>query len=189
MKKSGLAVLVALLSYTLVDIMIWQRIFESNRLINFAYLYHPGWYVMLGGEIVLGAVLLLPNWRATLFYVGALASLAMCGLEDVLYYWLDRRPIPYYLPWLEVNPWIFPKPVTSHSLLLSVSIWVGLTVLAFWYLHRRESALPRQPHPLPEMLRADLHAVKTNAQAVLRESAPRRQEQLPVTIETLDQET
>jgi hypothetical protein len=140
MKRSGLAVVIALFSYTLADIMIWQRIFEAHNLAKFSYLYHPGWFIMLGGELALGALLLLPNWRAALFYIGGLLSAATCGLEDVLYYWFDGRPIPYRLPWLEANPWILFKPVTATNLLLSVSIWVVLGSMLFVFCQRHESA-------------------------------------------------
>jgi hypothetical protein len=119
--------------------MLWQRIFEANRLNNFAYLYHPGWLVMLAGELALGVLLMIPNWRAVLFYVTALISLAMGGSEDVLYYWFDHRAIPNDLPWLDPNPWIFFKPVTSTGLLLSVAIWLALCMVFFLYWQRRES--------------------------------------------------
>lgn len=138
MIRSGLAVVTALVFYALADIMLWQRIFESHKLDYYAYLYHPGWYVMLVGEIVLGALLLIPNWRAMLFYVSALTLLAMSGLEDVLYYWLDGRSIPFWLPWLNVNPVIVFKPVTSTNLLLSVALWVGVCLICFVLLCRAE---------------------------------------------------
>ncbi len=177
MKKSGLAVIVALLSYTIVDIMIWQRIFETHALSKFAYLYHPGWYVMLGGELILGALLLLPNWRAALFYVSTLTLLALCGVEDVLYYWLDRRPIPDYLPWLERNFLIFLKPVTANHLLISASVWVGLCAVAFVFWCRREgeSQKAHQPRPmLPGPVTIDIHPTSTT--------------QIPVMVENLEQE-
>jgi hypothetical protein len=119
--------------------MLWQRIFEANRLNNFAYLYHPGWLVMLLGELALGVLLMIPNWRAALFYVTALVSLGMGGLEDVLYYWFDHRAIPNDLPWLDPNPWIFFKPVTSTGLLLSVAIWLAIVIVFFIYWERREA--------------------------------------------------
>ena len=176
MKKSGLAVIVALLSYTLVDIMIWQRIFETHALSKFAYLYHPGWYVMLGGELALGALLLFPNWRAILFYLSTLSLLAVCGVEDVLYYWLDRRPIPAYLPWLERNFMIFLKPVTAEHLLISASVWVGVCAAAFVFWCRREAA-SQWSHSrrarLPGPVTIDIHPAHS---------------QVPVIIENLDQE-
>ena len=157
MKKAAFAVVLGLFSYAVVDIMLWQRIFESHRLDVYAYLYHPGWWVMLASQIILGATLLAPNWRATVFYVGALFLLAMCGLEDVLYYWLDGRPIPYSLPWLERNPWIFLKPVTATNLLLSVSVWVGVCVAAFAYCLQREQAASVRYRALPEPISIDMH--------------------------------
>ncbi len=128
MKKTGIAVVVALLTYTIVDIMIWQRIFEKNELYIYSALYHPGWTVMLVGEMVLGALLLLPNWRAILFYLTALYTLATCGAEDVLYYWLDRRLIPDHLPWLDPAPLVLFKPVTAPRLLMSAALWA-----LFWF--------------------------------------------------------
>jgi hypothetical protein len=175
MIKSGLAVLTALLSYTMVDIMIWQRIFESHNLNKFAYLYHPGWIAMLGGEIVLGALLLIPNWRAVLFYVVALISMALCGMEDILYYWLDGRAIPYYLPWLDRNPWILFKPVTSSNLLLSVSIWVGVCAFFFILACRREWHRWPRPRALPEPITFEI-------------PAPRPAREMPFRMDSSDQQ-
>lgn len=149
MKKAVLAVIIVILSYTLVDIMIWQRIFETNRMNNFASLYHPGWAVMLACDSALGAILLVPDWRSVLFYLGSVYALAFSGLEDVLYYWLDGRSIPSWLPWLDANPLILFKPVTSTHLLASVSIWVGIWILVlvlFWQWQRVSNLLPRPRH-------------------------------------------
>lgn len=177
MKKVGLAVLVAFFSYTLVDIMIWQRIFETHRLERLAFLYHSGWYVMLAGELALGALLLFPKWREMLFYVVGLLSLSMCGLEDILYYWLVGRTIPPELPWLNANPWIFVKPVTSTGLIISASTWVVFLVIAFWFWHRRESGVqvrraPTELRAPAELLDHVVHPAPSNRKVPVRISEP-----------------
>ncbi len=164
MKKSGFAVVVALLSYTLVDIMIWQRIFEKNELYVYSSLYHPGWTAMLVGNMVLGALLLLPNWRAVLFYLAALYSLATCGLEDVLYYWLDSRMIPYRLPWLDAAPLVLFKPVTASKLVMSAGIWalfwlVACLVLCWYESRPRPVIRPAEQKvlaPAEQVVRSDV---------------------------------
>lgn len=144
MKKAGIAVVVALLTYTIVDIMIWQRIFEKNELYIYSALYHPGWTVMLVGDMVLGALLLLPNWRAVVYYLAALYTLASCGMEDVLYYWLDRRIIPDRLPWLDPAPFVLFKPVTAPRLLMSAAIWALFWLVVYLALNWWES----RPRPI-----------------------------------------
>ncbi len=153
MKKTGVAVIIALLTYTVVDIMIWQRIFEKNELYIYSALYHPGWTVMLVGEMVLGALLLLPHWRAILFYLAALYSLATCGAEDVLYYWLDGRVIPYRLPWLDPAPLVLFKPVTALNLVASAGtwflLWFGAYLVLCWFESRaRPIVAPTKRTPL-----------------------------------------
>src|SRR5687767_5058392 len=41
------ASLIALLFYTVVDILIWQRVFEANNMVEYAHTYHAGWFVSL----------------------------------------------------------------------------------------------------------------------------------------------
>jgi hypothetical protein len=103
------AAALALIFYTFADILIWQRIFETNQMVQFADIYHTG-------------------WKDCLYYLISLIVGAFCGLEDVLYYLLDGKPMPASLPWLEDNPMIFH--VSRMGVLGSVSLWlVGLVVL------------------------------------------------------------
>ncbi len=180
MKKAALAVAIALFSYTMLDIMIWQRIFETHNLSVFASLYHPGWIVMLGSELTVGALLLFPNWRAMLFHTGALLGLGLCGVEDILYYWLDGRPIPYWLPWLDRNPAILLKPVDSTNLLISSAIWVAAFVIAFVLLCWDESRARKRVHGFarPAHVEAREHGPNRDLPAVVEhfKQTHRRQE-------------
>jgi len=124
-----MAVGVGLVFYALSDILLWQRIFEAHGLYQFDEQYQTGHVAVLVGMIALGVVLLFEaGWWAA-WYAMAFFTLAFSGLEDVLYYVLDGRPIPSVCPWLEVNRLILFHPVTNHSLLLSAGVWV-----AFWAL-------------------------------------------------------
>jgi hypothetical protein len=76
----------------------------------------------------LGMLLFYPNVRRMVTFPISLAILAFSGAEDILYYWLDSRPIPAYLPWLESNPLIL-KPVTADSLLISAVFWLAVIFL------------------------------------------------------------
>lgn len=126
--KLILSIIVSFLFYTIYDIMVWQRIFESNELWHFGEQYHSGWYVMLFGFIVLGAML-LNAWRDKVFYVISMIVLAFSGVEDILYYWLDGRTIPERLPWLD-NSFVLFSTVTNINLVISSAFYIiGLIAL------------------------------------------------------------
>jgi hypothetical protein len=134
------ALVLGLLVYALIDILIWQRIFESEGLERYDYQYHAGYLVVLGGMIAIGVVLLLRHRLWALWYGLAFASLAFSGMEDALYYLLDGRPIPAALPWLDPDPLIPFKPVTRGGLVASASMWLmawGLTLLGIWLIQRQ----------------------------------------------------
>lgn len=123
-----LAAALALIFYTFADILIWQRIFETNQMVQYADIYHTGWFVSLAGYAILGVVFMWGAWKDCLYYLISLFVGAFCGLEDVLYYLLDGKPMPASLPWLEGNPMIFH--VSRLGVLGSVSLWlIGLVVL------------------------------------------------------------
>src|ERR671924_1012836 len=102
-----LAATLALLFYTFADILIWQRIFETNQMVQYANIYHTGWFVSLAGYAILGIVFMWGAWKDCLYYLVALFVGAFSGLEDMLYYILDGKTMPESLPWLEGNPMIF----------------------------------------------------------------------------------
>ncbi len=90
--RTLIATLIALTFYTITDILIWQRIFETNNMTQYADLYHTGWFVTLAGYAVMGTILLWGSWKDCLYFVTSLFIAAFSGLEDVLYYALDRNP-------------------------------------------------------------------------------------------------
>jgi hypothetical protein len=124
----------ALVLYALSDILLWQRIFEQHGLYRFDCEYQTGHVAVLVGLIAVGMVLLYDAGPWAVWYGLALYTLAYSGLEDVLFYMLDSRPIPSALPWLNENRLILFKPVTHAGLLASsalwVSAWVALLLLA-----------------------------------------------------------
>ena len=117
-----LAAVIALFFYSVTDILVWQRIFEANRLIGFADAYHTGWLVSLGGYATVGVILMSGHWKDCLYFVAALCVGAFSGLEDVLYYVLDGKPIPASLPWLSGNPLIYASSRTG--LISSAAFWL-----------------------------------------------------------------
>lgn len=127
--KAPLAVAVGLLGLSVSDALIWGHIFEADHMNHIASLdrvYHVGYLAMLACLIGVGMIAFWNWW--SLWYAAALGTLAESGLEDTLYYWLDRRPLPATLPWLDLqHPLILFHPVTHDRLLLSVGIW-----LSFW---------------------------------------------------------
>src|SRR5215510_4768951 len=124
------AALIALLFYTIVDILIWQRVFEANNMIEYADTYHAGWFISLAGYATVGVLFMWGAWRDCLFFLTSLFVGAFSGLEDILYYVLDRQPMPESLPWLDSNPMIYQ--VSRTGVLLSVLFW--LTALAILYI-------------------------------------------------------
>jgi hypothetical protein len=144
-----LAVILALLFYTVTDILVWQRIFEYHRLVEYADMYHTGWFVSLAGYATIGLVLLWGRWKDCIYYLVSLAIGAFSGLEDVLYYVLDRRPLPASLPWLGSNPMI--GSVSRAGLLTSVFFWLGVLLVLYigFYWVERKPRLPKLPDVPP----------------------------------------
>jgi len=132
------AAITALLFYTFADILVWQRIFEANNMVEHADMYHVGWFVSLAGYAAIGILLMWGEWKDCLFFLTSLFVGAFGGLEDVLYYVLDRKPMPEALPWLDNNPMIYQ--VSRTGVLLSVLFWlISLAILYIWlYWWRQE---------------------------------------------------
>ena len=129
-QRAVVALAIALGFYALSDILLWQRIFESNKLWAFDADYQTGHVAILVGMIGVGAVLLIDSGPWALWFGGALYTMAFGGAADVLYYWLDAKPIPDVLPWLDRSRLIFIRPaggdVTNLDLLASTAFWIGV---------------------------------------------------------------
>jgi hypothetical protein len=125
-----LAAVLALTFYTFADILIWQRIFETNQMVQYASIYHTGWFVSLAGYAIMGVVLMWDAWKDVLYFLIALFVGAFSGLEDVLYYLLDGKPMPETLPWLAGNPMILH--VSRAGVIGSALLW--LMALAVLYV-------------------------------------------------------
>jgi hypothetical protein len=127
--------LIALLFYTATDIIVWQRIFEANHLVGYANIYHTGWFLTLAGYGSMGTLLMWGNWKDCLYFLSALLVGAFSGLEDLMYYVLDRKPIPAQMPWLAQNPMIHASSrtgVISAMLFWLVALVVLYLVLYVW---------------------------------------------------------
>ncbi len=144
-----LAVALALFFYTVTDILVWQRIFEYHRLVEYADMYHTGWFVSLAGYATIGLVLLWGQWKDCVYYLVSLAIGAFSGLEDVLYYVLDGRQLPASLPWLGSNPMI--GSVSRSGVLMSVFFWLAILLLLYVGLYwlERKPRLPARPDEPP----------------------------------------
>lgn len=141
---------VSIFFFAMMDILIWQRIFEAKNLIEVGIgTFHWGWTMALFGFISLGFIALLPTWKASLVYAVSLPLLAFSGLEDILYYWLDGKSLPTTLPWLNGFNIILFKPVTAENIILSALIWIIFVVLFIWFtLYRKTKSTNflRLPH-------------------------------------------
>jgi hypothetical protein len=138
-----IAATLALAFYTFADILIWQRIFETNQMVQYADIYHTGWFVSLAGYAILGFVLMWGDWKDCAYFLISLFVGAFCGLEDVLYYILDGKRMPDSLPWLEGNPMIFH--VSREGVIWSVSIWLIALVALYLLLYQWRSKRQRLP--------------------------------------------
>jgi hypothetical protein len=141
--RSVLAAALALTFYTFADILIWQRIFETNQMVQYASIYHTGWFVSLAGYAILGVVLMWGTWRDILYFLISLFVGAFSGLEDVLYYVLDGKPMPDTLPWLEGNPMILH--VSRAGVIGSVLFWLLALVLLYLVLYQWLNQRPEKP--------------------------------------------
>ena len=128
-----LATIIALLFYTATDIFIWQRIFEHNQMVEYANTYHTGWFISLAGYAAMGVLLMWGNLKDCLYFLLSLFVSAFSGLEDLLYYILDGKPIPDALPWLDNNPMIHHS--TRVGLVSSVAFWLILLVVLYFMLY------------------------------------------------------
>jgi hypothetical protein len=131
--RTVIATIIALTFYTITDILIWQRIFETNNMTEYADVYHTGWFVTLAGYAVMGTILLWGSWKDCLYFVTSLFIAAFSGLEDVLYYALDRKPMPESLPWLDSNPMIYTT--SREGVIFSVVFWVSALVVLYFLVY------------------------------------------------------
>ena len=138
-----LAAVLALLFYTFADILIWQRIFETNQMVQYADIYHTGWFVSLAGYAILGVVLMWDAWRDVVYFLISLFVGAFSGLEDVLYYILDRKPMPDTLPWLEGNPMILH--VSRLGVIGSVIFWLIALIVLYLVLYQWRTKAQQKP--------------------------------------------
>ncbi len=129
--------LIAILFYTLTDITIWQRIFEANNMVEYAHAYHAGWFMSLAGYATMGVLLMWGAWKDCFYFLSALFIGAFSGLEDILYYLLDRKPIPLSLPWLANNPMIYQS--SRVGLIGSVMFWLTTLIILYIVLYRSQN--------------------------------------------------
>ena len=141
-----IATLIALVFYTSTDILIWQRVFEANQLTHHANTYHIGWFVSLAGYALLGMMLMWGAWKDVAYYLISLFVTAFSGLEDVLYYILDGKPMPAHLPWLEANPMIVEASRTGviSSVLFWIAALIALYVMLYEWRRDRTAHAPAQ---------------------------------------------
>jgi len=127
------AAVIAILFYAVTDILIWQRIFEANKMVEYANIYHTGWFVTLAGYAFMGILLLWGSWKDCFYFVIALLIGAFSGLEDILYYVLDRKPMPANLPWLSGNPLIYGN--SRLEVIGSVLFWLAILITLYLVLY------------------------------------------------------
>ncbi|HEY6072271.1 MAG TPA: hypothetical protein VIV15_02500, partial [Anaerolineales bacterium] len=99
-------------------------------------------FVSLAGYACMGLLLMWGRWKDCVYFVVSLVVTAFSGLEDILYYILDRKPMPASLPWLDSNPLILGS--TRLQVIGSVVFWLAALVvlyLALYHWKRRQPAV------------------------------------------------
>jgi len=87
------------------------------------------------------------RWKDCLYFVTSLFITAFSGLEDILYYVLDRKPMPSALPWLEGNPLILYGS-SRLGVIASVAFWILALALLYLLLYRwKRSQGAASPQP------------------------------------------
>ena len=109
------ATLIALLFYTLTDILVWQRIFEAHNMVEFAGTYHAGWFVSLAGYASMGVLLMWGRWKDCLYFVISLVSALGVLLASMVLFDLPVR-----------GPW--PVLLLALSLFLIGALGMGLLI-------------------------------------------------------------
>jgi hypothetical protein len=82
----------------------------------------------------MGIILMWGVWKDCLYFLISLFVGAFCGLEDILYYMLDGKPMPDTLPWLESNPMIYH--VSRTGVIWSVLFWLMALVILYVFLYQ-----------------------------------------------------
>lgn len=102
----------------------------------YADTYHSGWFVTLAGYALMGLVFMWGAWKDCLFFLFTLFIGAFSGLEDILYYVLDGKPLPEMLPWLSNNPLIYGNSRTN--LIGSVLFWLAILVILYFVMYIKQ---------------------------------------------------
>lgn len=145
-----LAAAVAVVFYAISDILVWQRIFEANQMVGYAGMYHAGWIASLAGYAAIGVIVLADRWKDCVYFLTALSIGAFSGLEDILYYVLDGKPIPESLPWLSGNPLIYASNRTG--LIASALFWFAALCALYVVLFVWRQRPSGTTHPGPRMI-------------------------------------
>jgi hypothetical protein len=114
---------------------------------EFASTYHTGWFVSLAGYASVGILLMWGAWKDCLYFLASLFVGAFSGLEDLLYYILDRKPIPADLPWLGSNPMIHSS--SRSGVIQSVAFWMVALAILYVALYIWRSDRRKQTADLP----------------------------------------
>ena len=139
--KPILVALIHFIGWTIVDIIIWGKIFAAHDLFQYGYLYHICWWIINITMILSATIYMSANKQELILFIWTSFIFSCISIEDVCYYWFDLEPIPNKLPWLNFNPFILFKPVTSSGLVSSICIWlimwIVISILLWKYITKK----------------------------------------------------
>ena len=124
---------VSFVLYTIVDILLWQRIFEIHELWEFIPQYKKGWFMVLALVMTTGAIA-LGDAKNAAWFICAMWLSAWTGLEDILYYVLDGKNLPEYYHWLE-GSWLF-LGYDRQGVLVTDFLWQVVILGSFFWIKK-----------------------------------------------------
>ena len=131
--RTLLLYIVSFILYTIVDILLWQRIFETHKLWQFIPQYKQGWFMVLILVMSTGAIA-LGDLKNALWFICAMWLGAWSGLGDVLYYVLDGKNLPEYYHWLEGANLFFGYD--KSSVLITALFWQVVIFGSFLWMKK-----------------------------------------------------
>lgn len=122
----------AVVLWALQDILVWGHFFENRGIAGADSVYQPWHQAFLFLLIILAVMATRGAWR--LWTGCSIYLLSYGGWADVLYYWLQLKPVPATLLWLnDYHPLILgPRPVTDPYLETSAWIWLAVVTTAIY---------------------------------------------------------
>jgi hypothetical protein len=133
-----LAAACVLVIFSYADIVLWGRLIHGRPWLPvFDGAYHDGMRVLLAMAMLAGVLLVWDRLAEAAFFALTIWVFYRAGLCDLLYFWLDAKPIPDWLTWgCDDGHWcIVPGPLHGEQVIANVTalviiwsvLWLGIS--------------------------------------------------------------